>query len=226
MLKKILKIFSIAVFTLFVGVAVLVVSMMKSKPMGETGNRADELAESMRSSLNYEGYRKLKTIAWTFRNGNKYVWNKKERTVLAEFQGAIVNLNFKDKNHEILRENELNGQELIDAAIAHFYNDSFWVVAPFKVFDKDVERQYVETKDGPGLLVTYTSGGITPGDSYLWVLDDNFRPKYWRIWTSNVPIKGMKFEWTDWEQHKGVWFALSHKAQFPVNVSIKDIKID
>lgn len=56
------------------------------------------------------------------------------------------------------------------------------MVAPYKVFDKGVERTLIKTKNNKDvLLVTYTSGGSTPGDSYLWLLDDNEKPNAFKI---------------------------------------------
>lgn len=225
-MKKFLKIFGIAVLVLLIGGILLFRSLSLSMPQGEQGAKADELAGKMLNSLSYQNYKDLEVISWKFRGGNHYVWDKKKRSVLASFDGAKVMLNFSNKTHDILVSNELKGEDLINAAIANFYNDSFWVVAPFKIMDKGVTREYVETDDGPGLLVTYNSGGVTPGDSYLWVLDANYRPKYWRIWTSNVRIKGMKFKWKNWDQYKGVWFAQSHPAQIPFNVRISDLKVE
>ncbi|MEO1030455.1 MAG: hypothetical protein AAFX55_03570 [Bacteroidota bacterium] len=78
-------------------------------------------------------------------------------------------------------QHEYNGvekQDYIDKAKAYFNNDSFWLVAPYKVFDPGTERRLVTTEDGKdALLVTYTSGGTTPGDSYLWHFDNSGKPK-------------------------------------------------
>lgn len=200
-------------------------SLGMEMPEGESGTKAEEITDKMLASLNYEGYKRLEEISWTFRGKNKYVWNKKERTVLAEFNEAIVLLNFATDQHEIVKSNELPKDELIQAAISNFYNDSFWMAAPFKVRAKSAVRQYVETGDGPGILVTYGSGGVTPGDSYLWVLDENYRPKYWRFWTQRVPLQGMKFKWKGWRQEKGIWFSTKHKGQVPVSVNISDLEV-
>ena len=61
-------------------------------------------------------------------------------------------------------------------AYSFFCNDSFWMIAPFKAFDEGVTRTIVMSKEGnQNLLVSYASGGVTPGDSYLWILDKRIK---------------------------------------------------
>lgn len=225
-MKKFFKIFGITVLVLLIGFIFLFRSLTASLPDGVAGEQADQLARRMLASLNDQGYKNIEKLSWNFRDRNAHVWDRKNRTVLVQGQETTVMLDFRSGQHQVLKSNDQSEEEIIESAIASFYNDSFWLVAPFKVFDKGVERKYVETEDGPGLLVTYTSGGVTPGDSYLWVLDENFRPKYWRIWTSSVRVKGMKFRWKNWKQYQGVWLATDHKAQIPINIKIKDLKVE
>ena len=73
------------------------------------------------------------------------------------------------------------------------------MVAPYKVFDKGVERRLVTTETNEGaLLVTYTSGGSTPGDSYLWHLDKDGKPKSFQMWVDILPIDGLEATWENW----------------------------
>ena len=81
-----------------------------------------------------------------------------------------------------------------------FNNDSFWLVAPYKVFDLGTERRIVNYKNKEALLITYTSGGTTPGDSYLWILDEKFFPTSYKMWTSIIPIGGVSATWSDWKK--------------------------
>jgi hypothetical protein len=48
----------------------------------------------------------------------------------------------------------------------------------------------VSMQDNQALLITYASGS-TPGDSYMWFVDQNYRPKAWRMW-GIIPV--------DWKQ--------------------------
>jgi hypothetical protein len=226
MLRKIgkwLLIIAILFVVFFTGVYFLLSSSM---PTGESGAKAEQLTDNMLSALNYQGYQKINSISWTFRENHHYRWDKKENVVSVTLDRASVKLNFDTGKHEAIASSSANQDSLIQVAISYFYNDSFWLLAPFKIRDKGTTRKYVETADGPGILVSYASGGVTPGDSYLWVLDDNFRPKYWRLWTSNVPVPGLKFEWKNWTQNKGVWLATEHPGPGPLSVDITNLKIN
>jgi hypothetical protein len=106
--------------------------------------------------------------------------------------------------------------ELIEQATTFFNNDSFWLVAPYKVFDEGTERRIATTKNGEeGLLITYTSGGTTPGDSYLWLLDESGKPKSFRMWVDILPIGGLEASWSDWTTtESGAQLPTFHKLLF------------
>ena len=114
---------------------------------------------------------------------------------------------------------------LIEKAITYFNNDSFWLVAPYKVFDAGVERRLVKTQNNKdALLVTYTTGGSTPGDSYLWLLDDNGKPTAFKMWTSILPIQGLEASWSDWTiTESGAQLPSFHKLLI-LGLEIDDVK--
>ena len=63
-------------------------------------------------------------------------------------------------------------------------------------------------------MASYTSGGLTPGDSYLWVLDADGTPKAWRIWVNIIPVGGLEFSWDNWQTiPSGAKIATSHKLK-------------
>ncbi len=66
--------------------------------------------------------------------------------------------------------------DLISSARSYWTNDSSWLNPIAKLFDVGTIRQLVVQADGSrDSLITYTTGGDTPGDSYLWQLEDNGR---------------------------------------------------
>lgn len=196
-------------------------------PDGVAGPQAEEAAKRMLTVVNYDSYKKIKSINWTFRGKNHHEWNKRDQTDKVRWETFEVWLDFKANKHIVKKGGqEFRNDVLIEQAIAHFYNDSFWLLAPFKIMDKGTERKLVDMEGTTGLLVSYKSGGVTPGDSYLWILDENYRPVAWRLWTSNVSIKGMEFDWRDWQQHAGAWFAPIHPGPGPLSIDITNLIIE
>ena len=116
-------------------------------------------------------------------------------------------------------------EKLVDKALKNFNNDSFWLVAPYKVFDSGTERSIVTLEDGTeALLVTYTSGGTTPGDSYLWLLNENAFPRAFKMWVKIIPVGGLEASWDDWViTQSGAFLPKSHTLG-PVNLSMGNVK--
>ena len=106
-----------------------------------------------------------------------------------------------------------NDEGEVKKALEYFYNDSFWLVAPYKVMDEGVIRSLVQTEEGKALMVTHTTGGATPGDTYLWYLDEKNFPAKYQMWVSIIPVGGLEFTWTDWKRFDGgVWLPQNHEG--------------
>jgi len=188
----------------------------ESLPNGTQGQAAEELADEMLLVLNKPGFDTLKTIRFTFPGGHHYQWDKANNQVTVSWddQEIVLDLNQNPEDYTVLQYQ----------AYEYFINDSFWLVAPFKVRDAGVIRSTVKVKEGRGLLVTYTSGGVTPGDSYLWIIDEDGFPKAWKLWTSNVPIGGLRFGWGGWVEKEGVWFSTFHPSAV-LDIEIEDLEV-
>ncbi|MEQ8807825.1 MAG: hypothetical protein RIE59_02055 [Imperialibacter sp.] len=197
-------------------------------PEGEKGPEAEALANKMLMSMNYEAYQQIKILSWTFAGRHHYVWDKQENTVTVHWDDVEVEFSPDTFDGSAIEKGKpFDGDELHDAiqtAWTYFANDSFWLVAPFKARDPGTERRLVETADGPALLVTYTSGGVTPGDSYLWLLDENFKPRAWKLWVKIIPIGGVEISWENWQNYEGAWLASSRNAGF-YKMEITDIQV-
>lgn len=173
-------------------------------PNGVQGEQADALAYNMLEALDYNAFKNTNYIEWTFKKRHHYKWDKENNTCEVYWKEFKVNLDLNDHTqskayvHSFKVESEM-AKELLTKALDYFNNDSFWLVAPYKIFDNGTERRLVNLENGDeALLVTYTTGGSTPGDSYLWLLDDSGKPKAFKMWTSILPIDGLEASWSDW----------------------------
>ncbi|TNJ41543.1 hypothetical protein KFZ70_12665 [Tamlana fucoidanivorans] len=198
-------------------------------PEGTSGNQADTLAYNMLNALNYEAYKNTDMIEWTFKNRRHYIWNKSKNTCEVLWKSYRVDLNLANPTkstvfiHGFRNESDIS-HDLIKKALRYFNNDSFWLVAPYKVFDKGTERKLVKIANKDALLVTYSSGGTTPGDSYLWLLDDNDKPYAFKMWTSILPIDGLEASWDNWiTTNTGAMLPTFHKFLF-LGLEITHIK--
>ncbi|HMB99929.1 MAG TPA: hypothetical protein VKN14_02725 [Flavobacteriaceae bacterium] len=173
-------------------------------PSGIQGEKADALAYKMLDALDYQAYQNTNYIEWTFKKKRHYKWTKNDSTCLVYWKEYKVDLNFKDstQNKAYVHNFKVEGDQaksLINEASTHFKNDSFWLIAPYTIFNKDIERRLVTLKNGDSaLLVTYKTQNSHPEDSFLWILEDNGKPYKLKMWTAALPIDGLEASWNDW----------------------------
>lgn len=192
---------------LVVFIGVIYISNNEPLPSGQAGEKAEELALKMANALHKDAYDSTEVFEWSFRNTNHYKWHKKEGKVDVTLGDKNIKLDLND-----LSKSEAESQELINQALKNFNNDSFWLIAPYKIFDKGVERKVVNYEGKDALLVTYTFGGTTPGDSYLWILDKNYLPVSFKMWVQIIPIGGVSATWSDLKKSEsGVFLPNKHQ---------------
>jgi hypothetical protein len=199
-------------------------------PEGQQGPKADALAQTMLEALNNDAYLNTDYLEWTFKGQHSYKWYKTDGTCEVTWKNfkVLLDLKNRDNSQVFVAEQEYNGiekQGYIEQAAHYFNNDSFWLVAPYKVFDRGTERKLVTTENGKdALLITYATGGTTPGDSYLWHLDDNGKPKSFQMWVKILPIGGLEASWEQWiTTESGAVLPTFHKLLF-LGIELQDIK--
>ena len=204
-IKKIVKFLVILLLLLITISAVVYFVYNEPLPQGKEGPQAEALADKMLKSINYTNYTKTRFIEWSFAGKHFYKWDKEKKLADVKCDNYLfkLNLNNYSKSEVYIDGVKMHTdpkQELIDTAVKYFNNDSFWLVAPFKIRDKGTKRSFVTLDDGKGaLLVTYTQGGDTPGDSYLWKLTDAGFPQSFKMWVSIIPIGGLEASWDEWK---------------------------
>lgn len=226
--KQYLLILAVAILA-FCGLVIFAWS--KSNPIpegGQTGPEADALAAKMLKAINHQAWQETGAVQWTFARGHKHLWDRHRQYARVQWDGQDVLIDLASKKGVVKSQGkQLEGQAAkphLEKAWALWANDSFWLNPVSKVMDKGVTRRLVKDDQGKdALLVTYASGGVTPGDSYLWLLDNNHRPRAWRMWVSIIPIGGLEFSFDDWHQFEtGVMLAPNHQGV--ISIDLKDIK--
>jgi len=216
-LLKVLKWILIAIITLVIIGFIAVKVISEDRPPAVPNVDSDKVANEMLAALNKPAWDSLQFLQWEFMRGHEFLWDKQKNNALIKWDNNKVILDLDMVSGLAYQDGqEVDGDvknKLIRKAWAHWCNDSFWMFAPFKIYDPGTSRTVVETDDDhTGLMITYESGGVTPGDSYLWLLDDQMMPTGYNMWTF-IPVKGMYMSWEGWKTLKGgAKVATSHKS--------------
>lgn len=217
--------------TLVIAFGILYFIYNEKLPDGASSKEADIIAQNMLKSINHQAYKKTRYLEWTFAGAaHQYKWDKENGKVEVKWDDYTVNLNLNDTARSFVNKGQtsLSVKESLavtSTALDYFNNDSFWLVAPFKVFDIGTSRSIVKLEDGSdGLLVTYASGGTTPGDSFLWKMQPNGFPESYQMWVGVIPIGGVEATWDDWQvMESGVFLPTVHKMG-PVTLFMGNVK--
>jgi hypothetical protein len=227
---KVFKVLGIIIGVFMMAFLVLFLMFNEPLPQGEKGVAADALAEKMLVAINKSAWDSTGVAQWTFKGSHHYLWDKKRNWVRVQWSDNEVFVILDElKGVAFKNGKKLEGRKadkLVKKAWSFFANDSFWFNAPSKVFDNGTERRLVKMDDGEeALLITYASGGVTPGDSYLWILDENGLPKSWKMWVKIIPIGGVETTWEDWKTTEtGAKIAQSRHFSEKINIEIENIK--
>jgi hypothetical protein len=197
-MTKTLKTLGIILVVLLIGVVATCSYISKPLPEAQSSPKAQELADKIWDNLNKAAWDSTRYVSWSFRGEHHYKWDKEANLAEITWEGNRVLLN-PDKLSGVAYENGVKLEDpskLIDKAWAFWCNDMFWLTAPFKI--KDTGTKLSITEDNK-LIVQYESGGVTPGDSYVWILDENGLPLSYDMHVSIIPVKGLNATWTGWE---------------------------
>ena len=106
----------------------------------------------------------------------------------------------------------------LENAYGRFINDTYWLLAPWKIFDPGVHLTYDGEKPCPGggtcdvLKLSFENVGLTPKDMYwLWVTRDGRHMVQWQYVLGGASEPPTTVAWKDW-QNDGRHAAVARQA--------------
>ncbi|HEX9147832.1 MAG TPA: hypothetical protein VF958_01600 [Thermoanaerobaculia bacterium] len=106
-------------------------------------------------------------------------------------------------------------KKMLEMAYGRFINDSYWLLAPWKVFDPGVHRDYDGEKTGPDgalcdvLRLSFDGVGLTPKDIYwLWITRDGRHMVQWQYVLGGAQEEPTTALWKDWRTFGGIAVSL------------------
>ncbi len=198
------------------------------RPAGTPGPEAEALARRMMVAVDEPAWQRTGAVRWSFRGDRDHLWDRHRGLARVRWGDIEVQLDLSTRSGVALDGGrKVTGDRairLVNKAFARWTNDAFWLNPVVKLLDQGTERSLVRLDGGTdALLVEYTSGGLTPGDAYLWVPGADDLPASWRMWTSNLPKGGVRATWESWvELATGARIATFHKLPLG-NVTIGDL---
>ncbi len=221
--------------TLTILLTTIAVLHCSSLPVGQPGEAAEQLAQKMLKAANQDKWQATVAVSFTFRGDDKVFWDKKRKLVeVADKKGTVQFSEVSGKSICFEGERRVMDEceKLTASAVKKFYNHTYWINPAFHITSPGAERALVEDNSLTGaeakkLLVTFKSGGSTPGDSYLFTLDDEGKIADMRMWVSLKMIpNGGKAVFSDYKTTEtGVNVAMHHKLMSLVSVDLSDVNM-
>lgn len=205
----------------------------ESAPSGEQGEAAERLAAEAERAVNLEAWRETEAVRWTFAGIHDHLWDRKRGFARVTRGKRRVYLRLADagaSGRAFEGERELSGEELsarLAWAWTQWCNDSFWLNPIAKFRDPGTSRLACGTTEGGGrlLMVRYDSGGVTPGDRYVWELGPDGLPRAWKMWVSILPVGGVDATWEGWKTlSTGAKVATDHELLFGLRLKLSEVE--
>ena len=194
-------------------------------PDGKEGKKAEDLTDRILKDINYEAWVHTGVVEWSFRGIRNHLWDRERHFARLEWDDCISWIDLSTRTGRVKCQNQFlinpQNQEKLNEAWEIWANDSFWLNPLAKLRDEGTTRKIIETPNNlPSLLVTYQTGGVTPGDSYLWKINNSGRVTDCQMWVKVLPVGGMQFTWDGWiKLSTGAMISSSHKGFVSVNLT-------
>lgn len=175
-----------------------------SFPGYNVNEQSEKLGAKMKAGANWDNWQETDAVTFLFAGNDFIFWDKKRNLVEVSWSswGDKIKVQFSQKPFaaEVWVDNEIatdpsDRSGYVKKAYERFTNHTFWFNPAYHVFSPGTKRGITEDGD---LAVIFSSGGVTPGDKYIFKLDDSGKIKSMRMWVSIVPFKGLTASFKDY----------------------------
>jgi hypothetical protein len=111
-------------------------------------------------------------------------------------------------------------KKMLEMAYGRHINDSYWLLAPWKVLDPGVHRDYDGEKTGPDgalcdvLRLSFDNVGLTPKDLYwMFITRDGRHMVQWQYVLGGAQDAPVTALWKDWKTIGGIALSLEKSMQ-------------
>lgn len=177
----------------------------ESRPRrGRMGDDAEALTRYFEDAAGGDAWTRTGAVSFRFVGGHEYLWDRERQFVRVKWRDYEVQLPLaggaaviRDDGRDVRDQDDR--RDLRERAYRMFLNDSFWL-NPFEhLRDEGVVRSVIQREGRDVLLVEFTSGGVTPGDAYVFMPRMQGSPMRWAMWVSVLPIGGIETTWEYWQ---------------------------
>ena len=200
------------VFLLLLAFFVLYLIYNKAKPTLIGGDAALGKKVELYDAVHKTAWDSTNYVQWTFNKNNQYLWDLKNHLFALRNTDKTIVMNPSTRLAFTIENNNSRPatEKEKDNAYTRFTNDAFWLNGYMQLENRDILLETTENEQ-KDLMVTYLSGGVTPGDGYWWHLDATGLPESCSMWLKMFPIGGMTVTFQDWEETStGLKYAQNH----------------
>ncbi len=222
------------VFTglIIISIAIFLLGRRELPKGGKQGAVAEALTRKIERAVRLDRWQKTAAVSFCFalqnnlhfrdnqRGYHEVIWQSSKGVYRVHYD---CHANFIVWLNESILTDKKEAWKAYEKAYALHTNDFFWL-QPFAQLRAPGSKRFYLQKNA--LLVQYTSGGVTPGDSFLIITNDQGLPIRWEMWVSVLPIlKGYTVSFEDWHTSRtGALFSLMHRSPL-LDVPITQLKV-
>lgn len=211
---------------------VIFITACQSLPSGNSGEKAEVLKEKMKEAAAVDNFKNTAAVSFLFADRDRIFWDRQSGFYRVEWSSWGDDYRVERdrrsgaarifENGEKVTDHE-ERKELYKEAEKKFVNDTYWLIPQVHFDSPGAQSYYIDDKT---LRITFSSGGVTPGDSYVFHLNDENLIKTMEMWVDIIPFSGVDAGFSEYKKTEtGVPVAREHSLLLFVSVDLTDMKM-